>query len=282
MRPLRIGIALAVVFGLVALTSVIMGWPLEKTIYLAPVIVVATAALAGLLILWGKVAVQSLRESRRPRLVLGLWVGGIALLVLLSVLGVELPREGGKNRSERAYLRVLRLVYGLGGRKMKKSQRVVLVVSALVVAFAAGIAAPGRATGAPAPGPWCGGTLWKLMTLSDPGRVTVKWPGAATTVADIGKIKEPAPTPTRRSTAFQKQNWELTGRRRSLAHGVERRDRARALRRSVLDLHGRVHPRVGLPLDRRRAAGRRSWRPGTRSSPPASSRRRPGSSSARP
>jgi hypothetical protein len=72
-----------------------MGWPLEKTIYLAPVIVVATAALAGLLILWGKVAVQSLRESRRPRLVLGLWVGGIALLVLLSVLGVELPREGG-------------------------------------------------------------------------------------------------------------------------------------------------------------------------------------------
>ncbi|MDX6467811.1 MAG: hypothetical protein QOI27_2851, partial [Gaiellaceae bacterium] len=25
----------------------------------------------------------------------GLWVGGIALLVLLSVLGVNLPREGG-------------------------------------------------------------------------------------------------------------------------------------------------------------------------------------------
>jgi predicted neutral ceramidase superfamily lipid hydrolase len=95
MRPLRIGIALAVVLGLVLLTSAIMGWPLEKTIYLAPVIVVASAALVGLLILWGKVAVQSLRESRRPRLVLGLWVGGIALLVLLSVLGVELPREGG-------------------------------------------------------------------------------------------------------------------------------------------------------------------------------------------
>ena len=58
-------------------------------------IVVAAAALLGLLILWGKVAAQSLRESKRPRLVLGLWVGGIALLVLLSVLGVELPREGG-------------------------------------------------------------------------------------------------------------------------------------------------------------------------------------------
>jgi hypothetical protein len=38
--------------------------------------------------------VQSLRESRRPRLVLGLWLGGILLLVLLTALGVELPREG--------------------------------------------------------------------------------------------------------------------------------------------------------------------------------------------
>lgn len=82
-------------FGLVVLASLVMGWPLEKAIYLAPVIVVAAAALLGLLILWGKVAVESLRESKRPRLVLGLWVGGLALLVLLSVLGVELPREGG-------------------------------------------------------------------------------------------------------------------------------------------------------------------------------------------
>ncbi len=86
---------MAVVLALVGLTAFIMGWPIEKAVYLAPVIVVAFAALAGLLILWGKVATLSLRESRRPRLVLGLWVGGIALLVLLTVLGVELPREGG-------------------------------------------------------------------------------------------------------------------------------------------------------------------------------------------
>ena len=79
---------------LVVLTALIMGWPVERAVYLAPVIVVAVAALLGLLILWGKVAVQSLRESRRPRLVLGLWLGGILLLVLLTALGVELPREG--------------------------------------------------------------------------------------------------------------------------------------------------------------------------------------------
>jgi len=71
-----------------------MGWPAERAVYLAPVIVVAFAAAAGLLILWGKVAMQQLRETRRPKLVLTLWVVAIALIVLLSVLGVELPREG--------------------------------------------------------------------------------------------------------------------------------------------------------------------------------------------
>ena len=62
---------------------------------LAPVIVFALGAAAALVILWGKVAVQHLRESRRPKLVLALWLVGIALLFVLSFLGVKLPREGG-------------------------------------------------------------------------------------------------------------------------------------------------------------------------------------------
>ncbi len=95
MRVIRIPAALVAAFALCALVALVLGWPLERAIYLAPVIVVGASAVAGLLILWGKVAAQSLRESRRPRLVLGLWVAGLALLVLLSVLGVELPREGG-------------------------------------------------------------------------------------------------------------------------------------------------------------------------------------------
>jgi hypothetical protein len=82
------------VLALVAATAWLMGWPLEKAVYLAPVIVVGAAAAAGLLILWGKVAVQQLRETRRPKLVLALWLVGLALLALLSMLGVELPREG--------------------------------------------------------------------------------------------------------------------------------------------------------------------------------------------
>jgi hypothetical protein len=93
-RALRIPVALGVILVLVAATAWIMAWPFEKAVYLAPVIVIGGAAALGLVILWGKVAVQSLRESKRPRLVLALWLAGLALLVLLSVLGVELPREG--------------------------------------------------------------------------------------------------------------------------------------------------------------------------------------------
>ena len=94
MRAFRLPAALAVIVGLVVLTAWIMAWPLERAVYLAPVIVVSVAAVLGLLVLWGKIALQSLRESRRPRLVLAFWLAGIGLIVLLTVLGVELPREG--------------------------------------------------------------------------------------------------------------------------------------------------------------------------------------------
>ena len=94
MRAFRLPVALLAVTALVALTAWLMAWPFEKAVYLAPVIVVGGAAAAGLVILWGKVALDSLRESRRPRLVLSLWVLGLALLVLLTVLGVWLPSQG--------------------------------------------------------------------------------------------------------------------------------------------------------------------------------------------
>jgi hypothetical protein len=93
-RVFRYPAALAGVLALVALAAWLMAWPLEKAVYLAPVIVVAGAAAVGLVILWGKVALQSLRESRRPKLVVALWLLGLALLVLLTAIGVELPREG--------------------------------------------------------------------------------------------------------------------------------------------------------------------------------------------
>src|SRR5207237_3408875 len=95
MRALRYSAALAAILALVALTAWALSWPFEKAVYLALVIVVGGAAAVGLLLLWGKIALNSLRESRHPRRVLAYWVLGLGLLVLLTVLGVKLPSEGG-------------------------------------------------------------------------------------------------------------------------------------------------------------------------------------------
>jgi uncharacterized membrane protein len=95
MRVLRYLAALVVVLAMVAVTAWVLGWSFEKAAFLAPVIVVGGAALVGLLLLWGKVALSSLRESRHPRRVAAYWLLGIGLLVVLTVLGVKLPNEGG-------------------------------------------------------------------------------------------------------------------------------------------------------------------------------------------
>jgi len=94
-RAVRYPVALAAVLGLVSLTAWALSWPLEKAVSLAPVIVVGGAAAVGLVLLWGKVALNSLRESRHPRRVLAYWLLGFGLLVLLTFLGVKLPSEGG-------------------------------------------------------------------------------------------------------------------------------------------------------------------------------------------
>jgi hypothetical protein len=95
MRVLRYVAALVVVLAMVAITAWALSWPFEKAVFLAPVIVVGGAAAVGLLLLWGKIAWSSLQESSHPRRVLAFWVLGIGLLVLLTVLGVKLPNEGG-------------------------------------------------------------------------------------------------------------------------------------------------------------------------------------------
>jgi hypothetical protein len=90
--------------------------------------------------------------------------------------------------------------------------RYVLVASMLMIAGAIAFGAPGRAHAAvtQAPGAWCGGPLWKLMTLSDAGRSSVKWAPAASSVADIADVAAPGKAPSTRSTSFQKQVWQVT------------------------------------------------------------------------
>lgn len=60
---------------------------------LAPVIVVAVGALAGLAVLWSRVGWESLRRYEHPWRVLALGVGVLALIAVLSALGLKLPRE---------------------------------------------------------------------------------------------------------------------------------------------------------------------------------------------
>lgn len=87
--------------------------------------------------------------------------------------------------------------------------RFLLSTAAALAAVVAGFATPAGAR-VETPGPQCGGALWKLMTLSDTAKGSVKWAPAATTIADIAKLSAPAKVGTARSNAFQKQVWSLS------------------------------------------------------------------------
>jgi hypothetical protein len=79
-------------------------------------------------------------------------------------------------------------------------------------AAAAGLCAVAFTTPAHAakPGTWCGGTTWKLMTLSDPGSKSVKWSPAGTSIAELAKLSAPSRPSAARNTPFQTQRWQLT------------------------------------------------------------------------
>jgi hypothetical protein len=87
--------------------------------------------------------------------------------------------------------------------------RFVLAAAAVAASFITATALPAGARVA-APGPHCGGTLWKLMTLSDTAGKSVTWPPAATTIPDVAKLTAPAKITTARSSGFQKRVWSLS------------------------------------------------------------------------
>lgn len=82
-----------VVAGLVLAVVWIFEISLSRAAVLAPVIVVCVGAAAGVLVLWAKVGWEALKRKRRPWLVAGIVLAAFALLVALSALGVNLPRE---------------------------------------------------------------------------------------------------------------------------------------------------------------------------------------------
>ena len=65
----------------------------ERAALLAPVLVIGLGAVAGLVVFWGRIGWDSLRRSRHPRLIAVGALAFIALLVALTLLGVNLPHE---------------------------------------------------------------------------------------------------------------------------------------------------------------------------------------------
>jgi hypothetical protein len=85
-------------------------------------------------------------------------------------------------------------------------------VGACALIFLAAAAAAANAAGRHSATPSasrCGGELWRLKTLSDPGRKSVALTPKTTTIGAIVDRPYPRPVPHKRRTPFQRQNWEV-------------------------------------------------------------------------
>jgi hypothetical protein len=89
----RLVAASAFVTALVVVTVWLTDLSFGRAALLAPVLVVGLAAVAGLVVFWGRVGWDSLRRARHPRLLVGGALAFVLLLVVLTLLGVQLPRE---------------------------------------------------------------------------------------------------------------------------------------------------------------------------------------------
>jgi len=89
----RLVAASAFVTALVVVTVWLTDLSFGRAALLAPVLVIGLAAVAGLVVFWGKVGWDSLRRARHPRLLVAAALGFVLLLVALTFLGVQLPRE---------------------------------------------------------------------------------------------------------------------------------------------------------------------------------------------
>jgi hypothetical protein len=90
---IRLAAASVAVTALVLVTVWVSDLSFERAILLAPVLVIGVAAVAGLFVFWGRVGWESFRGSARPRLIAAVVVAVLILLIALTLLGVDLPRE---------------------------------------------------------------------------------------------------------------------------------------------------------------------------------------------
>ncbi len=90
---IRLLAASVAVTAIVVIAVWISDLSLERATLLAPVLVVGVGAVAGMVVFWGRIGWESLRRSRHPRLVVAGAVAFVAVLVVLTLLGVNLPHE---------------------------------------------------------------------------------------------------------------------------------------------------------------------------------------------
>jgi hypothetical protein len=90
---IRLLAASVAVTALVVLAVWITDLSFQRAALLAPVLVIGLGAVAGLVVFWGRIGWDSLRRSRHPRLLVAGIVAFLALLVALTLLGVNLPHE---------------------------------------------------------------------------------------------------------------------------------------------------------------------------------------------
>jgi hypothetical protein len=93
MRPRPVLAAAAAAVGAALVGHWVFDLKLERAFVLAPLLLVCFGAVAGLVVLWSRVIVESLRRSEHPRRIVAITAGALALVALLTALGVELPRE---------------------------------------------------------------------------------------------------------------------------------------------------------------------------------------------
>jgi hypothetical protein len=84
-----------------------------------------------------------------------------------------------------------------------------LVVGCAAVFVAAGASAARGDQRLQGPGTACGGTLWRLMNLSDVDRMKVNLHPRETTIAALAALNDPRSIVPRRTTVFQRQVWQM-------------------------------------------------------------------------
>ena len=90
---IRLLAASALVTTLVVVAVWVTDLSFQRAALLAPVLVIGLGAVAGLVVFWGRIGWDSLRRSRHPRALVAAGLAFIGLLVVLTLLGVNLPHE---------------------------------------------------------------------------------------------------------------------------------------------------------------------------------------------